>query len=255
MLYLASLLLASLTTATGMAAPSYSVIAQLPAGDGGWDLASVAPIDQRLYVAHGDRVTAIDLKTGQATDRLMYGQRVHAALAIPGSHDVISTNGGTNNAVLFDGRTGQIRATIATGKNPDAAAYDPATQTVWIMNPGSGDATVVDAKSGAVLATVAIGGSLELAVADGQGRMYVNVEDKNEVVVLDTRRHRVIRHFALQAATARPASPTIRQPKRSCRPVATAWRSSPHPSGADWQACRSARAQMAPFSTPIVTWR
>lgn len=198
MLYLTALTVASIAAAPAGAAPSYSVAAQLSAGDGGWDLASVAPDDQRLYVAHGDGVTAIDLKTGKATDRIVLGQRVHAALAIPGTHDVISTNGGTNDALLFDGRTGQVRATIKTGKNPDAAAYDPATRTVWIMNPGSGDAAVVDAKSGSVLATVPIGGSLELAVADGQGRMYVSVEDKNEVAVLDTRRRQVVKHIALR---------------------------------------------------------
>ena len=75
-----------------------SVVAQLPAGDGGWDLLSVDPVDQRLYVGRPDGVTAIDLKTGKATDRIVPGQRVHAALAIPGTHEVISTNGATNNA-------------------------------------------------------------------------------------------------------------------------------------------------------------
>ena len=124
------MLLASLAAATPVATPSYSVTARLPAGDGGWDLTSVAPDDQRLYIAHGDGVTAIDLKTGKSTDRLVSGQLVRAALAIPGTHDILSTNGATNNALLFDGFTGQVRATIPTGKNPDAAAYDPATKTL-----------------------------------------------------------------------------------------------------------------------------
>lgn len=176
---------------------AYHVAAQLPAGDGGWDLASVAPADHRLYVARADGVTAIDLATGAATDKLVVGQRVHAALAIPGTHDVISTNGTTNNALLFDGRTGKIRATIPTGTKPDAAVYDPATRTVWIMDPGSGEVTVVDPATAKVVATVAVGGSLELGAADGHGRMYVNVEDKNEVVVLDTRAHKVVSRFPL----------------------------------------------------------
>ena len=188
--------------ALAQAAPSvaqqYRVVAQLPAGDGGWDLLSVDPVDQRLYIGRPDGVTAIDLKTGKATDRIVPGQRVHAALAIPGTHDVISTNGATNNALLFDGRTGQVRSTIATGTKPDAAAYDPATRTVWIMNPGSGDVTVVDPASAKVLATVPVGGSLELGVADGAGRMYVNVEDKNEVAVLDTRNRKLLSRFPLK---------------------------------------------------------
>ena len=176
---------------------AYHVAAQLPAGDGGWDLASVDPADHRLYVARPDGVTAIDLATGRATEKLVPGQRVHAALAIPGTHDVISTNGTSNNALLFDGRTGQIRATIPTGTKPDAAVYDPATRTVWIMDPGSGEVTVVDPATAKVVATVAVGGSLELGAADGRGRMYVNVEDKNEVVVLDTRAKKVVSRFPL----------------------------------------------------------
>lgn len=194
----------ALALLAGSAAPAstaklhYKIVAQLPAGDGGWDLLSVDPGDHRLYVAHGDGVTAIDLRTGKATDKIVPGQRVHAALAIPGTHDVISTNGETNNATLFDGRTGRVRATIATGTKPDAAAYDPATRTVWIMNPGSGDVTVVDPSTAKVLATVPVGGSLELGAATGSGRLYVNIEDKNEVAVINTRTRRVEARFPLQ---------------------------------------------------------
>jgi len=194
-----SLLMAALLAATGAAAgPQYHVVAQLPAGDGGWDIASVDSVDQRLYIGRTDGVTAIDLRTGKATDRIVPGQRVHAALAIPGTHEVISTNGESDTATLFDGRTGQVRATIPTGKRPDAAAYDPATSTLWIMDPGSGEATVVDLKSAKVLATVPVGGSLEFATADGLGRMYVNVEDKNQVAVIDTKARKVIARFPLR---------------------------------------------------------
>ena len=177
--------------------PHYRLVAQLPAGDGGWDLLSVAPADQRLYVAHGDGVTALDLRTGKATYKIVSGQRVHAALAIPGTNDVLSTNGETNTATLFNGVTGRIRAIIPTGTKPDAAAYDPATRTVWIMNPGSGDITVVDPSAAKVLATVPVGGSLELGAADGRGKLYVNIEDKNEVAVIDTRARTVVRRFPL----------------------------------------------------------
>ena len=195
-LFAAILLSASVQAAS--AEPQYRVVAQLPAGDGGWDIASVSPDDNRLYIGRTDGVTAFDLRTGKATDRIVPGQRVHAALAIPGTHDVISTNGETNNALLFDGRTGKVRATIPTGTKPDAAAWDPATRTVWIMNPGSGDATVVDPAAAKVLATVPVGGSLEFAVADGQGRLYVNVEDKNEVAVIDTRARKLLSRFPLK---------------------------------------------------------
>ena len=111
---------------------------------------------------------------------------------------MISTNGATNNALLFDGETGKVRATIPTGTKPDAAAYDPVTRTVWIMNPGSGDVTVIDPVSAKVLGAVPVGGSLELGVADGAGRMYINVEDKNEVAVLDTKSRKLLSRFPLR---------------------------------------------------------
>src|SRR5206468_11232333 len=88
------------TASLAQPAPRYHLVAQLPAGDGGWDILSVAPADQRLYIGRPDGVTAIDLRTGKATDRIVPGQRVHAALAIPGTHEVISTNGESNTATL-----------------------------------------------------------------------------------------------------------------------------------------------------------
>lgn len=191
-------LMMTLLAAAAATAPQYHVASTIAAGDGGWDLASVSSADRRAYVARTDGVTAIDLVTGKATDKIVPGERVHAALAIPGTHEVLSTNGTANNALLFDGRTGKVRATIPTGTKPDAAAYDPATKTIWIMNPGSGDITVVDPVSAKVLATVAVGGSLELGAVDGSGRLFVNVEDKNEVAVIDTASRKVAARFPLQ---------------------------------------------------------
>jgi DNA-binding beta-propeller fold protein YncE len=90
-----------------------------------------------------------------------------------------------------------VRATIATGKKPDAVAYDPATKTLWVMTPGDGGITIVDPISAKALGTLSVGGSLELGAADGKGRLYVNVEDKNEVAVIDTRTRTVLAHEPL----------------------------------------------------------
>lgn len=190
----AALLLAA-SAASGV--PTYKVVDQIKGGDGGWDLLSVNPGDERMYLAHGDRVTAVDLKRGAMIDKLAPADRAHAALAIPGSHEVLVTNGTSNTAVILDGRTGNVRSTISTGKKPDAAAYDPATRTVWVMTPGDGNITVIDPVSAKVVATVTVGGSLELGAADGNGKLYVNVEDKNDVAVIDTRARKLIRREAL----------------------------------------------------------
>ncbi len=194
-LSLVPLLLAA-STATA-APPSYSVVSQLKGADGGWDLLSVDSATHRLYLAHGDMVTAVDLASGTVTDKLAPAVHSHAALAIPGTNEVLVTNGNANNATIVNGGTGAVRATIATGKKPDAAVYDPATRSVWVMTPGDGNITVVDPVSAKVLDTVTVGGSLELGAPDGHGKLYVNVEDKNDVAVIDTRTRKLIRREPL----------------------------------------------------------
>ena len=181
-----------IASSAASAAPGYEVTAQIKGPDGGWDLLSVDPLGHRLYLARGDAVMAVDLASGTVTDKLAPAARAHAALAIPGTKDVLVTNGANDTATIIDGSSGAVRATIPTGKRPDAAAYDPATRTVWVMTPGDGALTVIDPVAAKAVATVPVGGSLELGAADGHGRLYVNVEDKNEVAVVDTRARKVI---------------------------------------------------------------
>jgi DNA-binding beta-propeller fold protein YncE len=192
-----SVAIAILASPAAAVVPSYSVIGSYRGGDGGWDAASVDPVRHRLYVARSDRIMAVDLTSNQVTDNLVPAERGHSAFAIPGTGDVISTNGTANTALIFDGATGKVRATITTGKKPDAVVYDPATRSLWVMNAGDGSATIVDAATARVLGTVAVGGSLEFGAADGRGRIYVNVEDKNEVAVIDTRERKVVAHELL----------------------------------------------------------
>ena len=177
--------------------PTYAVSDRIAGPDGGWDLGSVDDASAHLYVARSGGVMRVDLATGQVTPDVVKLQRGHGALAIPGGDLVLATSGGTGKAILFHGPTGEVTAEIAVGKNPDAVVFDPATRTAWVMNPGSGDATVVDPATGKVLATVPIGGSLELGAADGQGRLYVNVEDRNDVAVIDTRARKLLRRLPL----------------------------------------------------------
>lgn len=185
--------LAALVTVPAVAAPSYSIVDQYSSGaDGGWDLLSVDPVNHRLFIARSDAVMAVDLSTGEVVDKLLPANRAHAAFVIPGTSEVIATNGNADTAVIFDGASGQVRATIGTGKRPDGVAWDPATRTLWIMNRGDGTISVVDPVAARVVATVPVGGSLEFGAADGRGRLYVTLEDKKQVAVIDTLKRAVI---------------------------------------------------------------
>ena len=194
---MASLAVLALALAVTASAPTFSVTDRIAGPDGGWDLAAVDTSAHRLYVARSKALMAVDLTTGVVTPSLAPLIGGHGVAVVPGSGRVVATGGGAGAATLIEGATGQVVATLQAGKNPDAVAYDPATKTVWVFSPGSHDATVIDPAAGAVLATLPIGGGLELGVADGQGRLYVNVEDKNEVVAIDTRARKVLAHYPL----------------------------------------------------------
>jgi len=165
--------------------------------DGGWDLLAVDPESQRLLVARTDGVTAIDLADGKVTPRLVAGSRLHAVVPIPGTGLALATAGGTDSAILFETKTGNIRAEVKTGANPDAAIYEPASKTVWVMNAKDGSISIVDPRAAKVVATLPVGGSLELPALDGSGHLFVNVEDRNEIVELDIAGRKLLRRIAL----------------------------------------------------------
>ncbi len=192
------LLLMGAAHAQTPAPPAYGVLSRIAGPDGGWDLLSVDEASGRLYVARPTGVMAVDLATSKVTPNLVPSQRGHAALPIPGTTRVISTNGGNGTATIFEGATGEIIASLPVGKSPDAAAYDPATRTAWVINADSGDISVIDPAGMQVVATVVVGGALELGVADGEGRFYVNVADRGEVAVIDTRERKLVTRFPLQ---------------------------------------------------------
>jgi DNA-binding beta-propeller fold protein YncE len=71
------------------------------------------------------------------------------------------------------------------GENPDAILYDPATKHVFTFNGKSQDSTVLDAAKGTVLNTIKLDGKPEFSASDGKGGVFVNIEDKSELVAID----------------------------------------------------------------------
>ena len=173
-----------------------TVTGEIHGQDGRFDYATVDPASHRLYVARGDGVMVIDLGTGEVTPMLIPGSTVHGVVVLPGGR-LLSTNGGTNTATLSDRRGRPIAPEIPTGKKPDAAAFDPKTGLVFVMDGSDGDVTLIDPKTGSPVGRIGIGGALEFAVADGVGHVFVNIEDKGEIAVIDTMARKVTARFAL----------------------------------------------------------
>ena len=155
-------------------------------GEGGWDYLLADPSAHRLYVTHGARVEVLDTTTGKSVGAItgLHTPTHGIALDTEGKYGYVSDGGG-NAVVVFDRKTLATIATIPAGTNPDAIIYEPATKTVWAFNGRSKNVTVIDAATNKAIDTIALPGKPEFAVVDGQGNLFNNIEDKNEVVRLD----------------------------------------------------------------------
>jgi DNA-binding beta-propeller fold protein YncE len=198
-LRIAGLALAAWTVGLGAqaAGPGYHVVDRIAGPDGGWDYVRVDPANNRVLVAHGGSVMAVDLATRAVTPGLAPGSVLHDAMPVNGGAEFVVTNGGTGAVVFADAKTGATVATVQAGKNPDAAAFDAHSGLILVMNHSGGDITLVDPKAHKALGTIVVGGDLEAGAVDGAGRAFVNVEDKNEIAVIDMAGRKVTARYAL----------------------------------------------------------
>ncbi|NIJ65128.1 DNA-binding beta-propeller fold protein YncE [Sphingomonas leidyi] len=175
----------------------YRIVDRIPGADGGWDFASVDPAAGRLYVARSNGIMAVDLSDRKVTAALAPAHRAHAVLPMPGTREIVETDGETGLTRFIDGATGAVTAEVATGAKPDAAFLDPATGLVAVMNAGDGTIALVDPVRHALAGKIQVGGGLEFGVADGKGLGYVNIEDRNAIAVVDLKARRVLKSIAL----------------------------------------------------------
>lgn len=156
-------------------------------GEGGWDYLTLDPGSRRLFLARGTHVMVVDADSAAVVGDIADTPGVHGVALAPELGRGFTSNGRTNTVTIFDLKTLKPVGSVETGQNPDAILYDAASRRVFAFNGRSNDATAIDAAKGTVAGTIALGGKPEFAVADGTGRVYVNIEDTSEVVALDSR--------------------------------------------------------------------
>jgi YVTN family beta-propeller protein len=185
-------------TAGTVAAADYRILARIPiGGSGGWDYLTVDSAARRLYVSHGTRVVVADLEENRVVGEIRDTPGVHGIAVAPPLHRGYISDGGSNDVTIFDLKTLKTAGKVQTGQNPDAIVYDPRSNCVFTFNGRSHDSTVIDASSGEVRTTIPLAGKPEFAVVDGRGRLWVNIEDKNEIAELDTVNAKVVAHYPL----------------------------------------------------------
>ena len=154
-------------------------------GDGGWDYLTVDSASRRLYISRATHVIVIDADSGKAVGDIPDTPGVHGiALASDLGRGFIS-NGREGTVTIFDLKTLKAITKVKAGENPDAILYDPASKRVFAFNGRSHDATAIDAAGGTVVGTIKLEGKPEFAVSDGQGKVFVNIEDKSQIDAID----------------------------------------------------------------------
>src|SRR5262245_58567246 len=181
-----------------VAATGYHVVGEVKiGGEGGWDYLTVDSAAHRLYVSHATHVVVVDIDTNKVVGDIPDTPGVHGIAIAPELNRGFISNGRGNTVTVFDLKTLKPVGSAATGENPDSIRYDAVSGRVFAFNGRSKNATAIDAKAGAVAATIALPGKPEFSVADGKGKVYVNIEDTNEIVEIDARKATVSKKYAL----------------------------------------------------------
>jgi DNA-binding beta-propeller fold protein YncE len=173
----------------GVPGTSYHIVGKIAAGgEGGWDYLIADTASERLYVSRGTHVMVVDLARDSVIGDIPNTPGVHGIALARALGRGFTSNGRDTTVTIFDLKTlAPIARVKVTGRNPDAIVYDPASGRVFTFNGGGANTTAIDGATGAVVGTIDLGGKPEFAVSDGKGTMYVNIEDKSEVVAFDSK--------------------------------------------------------------------
>jgi DNA-binding beta-propeller fold protein YncE len=180
------------------AAGDYRVTLTLAvAGDDGWDYVAVDSAARHVFVSHGTHVVVLDADSGRVVGDIPDTQGVHGIAIVSDAGRGFTSNGRANTVTVFDLETLKTEGTVKAGTNPDAIVYDPATKRVFTMNGRSQDTTAINVADNTVAGTLALGGKPEFAVADGKGNIYVNIEDKSELVHFDSKTLKILNRWPM----------------------------------------------------------
>jgi DNA-binding beta-propeller fold protein YncE len=193
--------------AAGDKTPQLKVLKTIPlGGEGKWDYLCVDAEARRLYVPRVNTVQVVDLDKGVLVDTIAMASntRVHGVALAPEQKLGFVTAGKDDCVNAFDLKTLKITATIKTGANPDSIVYDPFSKHVFAMNHvrKGGDITVIDPAALDKTVTIPAAGLLETGVVDGAGHLFVCVEDKNEVVQIDSKANKLLARWPLETGKA-----------------------------------------------------
>ncbi len=166
-------------------------------GDNGWDYLAVDAESRELFVTHGTELQIVNLDSQQPVAKIAGMKRIHGVAIVKELNRGFVSDGGDNAVVIFDLKSHSILNKVTAGKNPDAILYDPFSKRIFVFNGASNDVTVIDAASAGVVGTIPLNGHPEFSVSDGKGNVYVNIENRSELLQLDPQALKVKKTWSL----------------------------------------------------------
>jgi YVTN family beta-propeller protein len=167
------------------------------ASSGGWDYITVDGAAKRIYVSHGNQVNVLDAATGDSLSYIPKTPGVHGVAIVKSLGKGYISAGRANSVIIFDLKTFKVLAEVPVGQNPDAIFYDDYSKKIITCNGRSKDATILDPVTEKVVATVPLGDKPETAVSDGKGKIFVNGEGTNTVIVLNANTYKEITRYKI----------------------------------------------------------
>jgi DNA-binding beta-propeller fold protein YncE len=167
-----------------------------------FDYVTVDSAARRVYLSHGTEIKVIDADSGALIRNITGLKQDHGvAVASEFGRGFIS-DGAQGKVIIFDLKTLKVTGEAKADKDADCVIYDPSSKRVFVMNGDPHNSTVIDAKSGNVVGTIELGGGPEFAVADGKGTVYINLEDKSELLAVDAATREIKSRWPLAPAGA-----------------------------------------------------
>ncbi len=182
---------------SALAAPSgYHLLSTFTlGGEGGWDYLNLDPDSGNLFITRGSHVMVVNPASGKLVADIPDTPGVHGTVFVNGKAYI--SEGGANKLLVVDPVSFKKLDEIAVGTRPDGVLYDSASKHIFTFNGASKDATAVDPQTGKAIGTIALGGKPEAAASDGAGTIFVNVEDRNELVAFDSKTLTVKAHYPM----------------------------------------------------------
>ena len=165
-----------------------------------FDYITVDSAARRVYLSHGTEIKVIDADSGALITNITGLKQTHGVAVATEFGKGFISDGAEGKAIIFDLQTLKVTGEAKADKDADSIIYDPFSKRVFVMNGDPHSSTVIDAKSGSEAGTINLGGGPEFAVADGKGTVYVNLEDKSELVAIDSRSLKIKSRWPLAPA-------------------------------------------------------